>query len=247
MLYVAASNADFACLFVCTIHCDANRSTTMIIGYARVSTADQTLDMQTEALRKAGCEQIYSDVVARTGPRRDKTGAPELQHALQALRPNDTLVVWKLDRLTATMTELVRIIHELDKRNVTFVSLTEQFDTRTPNGKMMALLVGVFAGYEKELISQRTTEALRLARSRGRCGGRKPKLSEKQANMLGKLMSDRNANVADISKQFGIGRKSAYAYFNRWKGDNQAKAGGAIVSPIRSTESGTFPTTFGSV
>ena len=192
----------------------------MIIGYARVSTDDQSLDMQIDALKVAGCETIYKDVVARAGPRRDKTGAPELQHALQSLRPGDTFLIWKLDRLTATMTELIRIIHDLDARNVTFGSLTEQFDTRTPAGKMMALMVGIFAGYEKELISQRTTEALKLARSRGRCGGRKPKLTEKQAKMLGQLMSDRNAKVADICKQFGVGRKSAYKYFNQWKLSN---------------------------
>lgn len=204
----------------------------MLIGYARVSTTEQSIEMQTDALTAAGCERVYSDVVARSGPRRDKTGAPGLQQALSALREGDTLVVWKLDRLTATMTELVRIIDDLNRQQISFVSLTENLDTRSPAGKAMTMMVGVFAGYEKDLVSQRTTEALKLARARGRCGGRRKLLSAKQANMLGQLMSDRNSKVAEIAKQFGVGRKTAYKYAKEWSekntGDNQARTGAQI-------------------
>lgn len=141
----------------------------MIIGYARVSTQDQSIDLQTDALRAAGCEEVFSEKC--TGKQRER---PELQTCLRMLRKNDVLVVWKLDRLARSLKDLVEIISELDAKHVGFRSITEAIDTTTAGGKLVFHIFGALAEFEHTLIRERTLAGLAAARARGRKGGRKP-------------------------------------------------------------------------
>jgi DNA invertase Pin-like site-specific DNA recombinase len=146
-----------------------------LVGYARVSTADQSLDLQITALKKAGCMKIFTDVAS--GKRGDRPGLEELTHFLRA---GDTLIVWKLDRLGRSLQHLIEIVNELRERGVTFCSLSERIDTDTAAGRMFFQLVGTFAEYERELIRERTNAGLAVARARGRKGGRKHVLDSKK-------------------------------------------------------------------
>lgn len=139
----------------------------MRIGYARVSTADQSLDMQVSALEGAGCERIYREQAS--GRRADR---PELERMLAFLREGDTLVVWKLDRLGRSVRQLVDLIVDLDEQGIGFESLTESFDTSTPMGRCMVNICAAFAQMEADLIRERTVAGLEEARRAGRTGGR---------------------------------------------------------------------------
>jgi DNA invertase Pin-like site-specific DNA recombinase len=142
-----------------------------MLGYARISTSGQSLDPQLDALKAAGCYQIYQEMAS--GGRKER---PELQACLKALRPGDTLVVWKLDRLGRSLPELVRLATELGERGVVLKSLTENLDFSTPTGKLMFGFFALLADFERDLIRERTMAGLATARERGRKGGRKPKL-----------------------------------------------------------------------
>jgi DNA invertase Pin-like site-specific DNA recombinase len=138
------------------------------IGYARKSKDEQDLALQVDALKRAGCEKVYVEQVSRAGPRREKKGAAELEHALMALRPGDTLVVWRLDRLAGSVSELIRIVtKELRDRGAQFESLTEKIDTSTAAGNMFFQVTAVFAEYERNVLIERTHAGLRAARARG--------------------------------------------------------------------------------
>ena len=146
----------------------------MIIGYARVSTHDQNLDSQLDALQKADCEQIFQEKI--TGKTKDR---PELISCLKALRKGDVLVVWKLDRLARSLKDLVEIITDLNQREIGFKSLTEAIDTTSATGRLVFHIFGALAEFEHSLIRERTIAGLDAARARGRKGGRKPSMSEK--------------------------------------------------------------------
>src|SRR3954468_10749744 len=139
----------------------------MLIGYARISTDDQNLDLQRDALTKAGCEQIYTDRVSGT-----KATRPGLREALSHLRSGDTLVVWRLDRLGRSLRHLIDTITDLQQRDVGFRSLQEQIDTTMPGGKLIFHIFGALAEFERDLIRQRTLAGLAAARARGHAGGR---------------------------------------------------------------------------
>src|SRR3954453_7292068 len=181
--------------------------TNMLIGYARVSTDDQNLDLQRDALNKAGCEQIFTDTVSGTKARR-----PGLEDALSHLRAGDTLVVWRLDRLGRSLRHLIDTVTDLEVRGVGFKSLQESIDTTTSGGKLVFHIFGALAEFEREIIRERTNAGLQAARARGRNGGRPKKPSAKQIQMLQHLAADKKHTVAEICKTLGIGRTAFYRY-----------------------------------
>ena len=145
----------------------------MLIGYARVSTEDQNLDLQIDDLKKAGCEKVYQEKVSGSKERR-----AELEEALSYVRKGDTLVVWKLDRLGRSLRNLINIINKLQENDIQFKTLREGFDTSTSGGKLIFHVFGALAEFEREVIQERTKAGLRAARARGRLGGRPKKLTK---------------------------------------------------------------------
>jgi DNA invertase Pin-like site-specific DNA recombinase len=176
-----------------------------LLGYARVSTDDQNLDLQVDALTKAGCYRIFPDKVSGA-----KTDRPELARLLDQIRPGDTLVVWRLDRLGRSLPHLVSTVNELADRGVKFASLTEGFDTGTPGGELVFHIFAALAQFERRLIQERTRAGLAAARARGRVGGRRRKLTELQARMAREMYDSRKHTVADIARTFGVTRPTIY-------------------------------------
>jgi DNA invertase Pin-like site-specific DNA recombinase len=181
----------------------------MLIGYARVSTHDQTLDLQTDALRRAGCERIFTDTTSGA-----KAERPGLQEALSHLRPHDTLVVWRLDRLGRTLRHLIATITGLSDQGVGFRSLQEHMDTTTPGGKLIFHIFGSLAEFEREVIRERTNAGLAAARARGRHGGRPTiqSLDPKKVALARKLYAERSLPVQEICSTLHIGRSTLYRY-----------------------------------
>lgn len=177
----------------------------MNIGYARVSTEDQSLDLQLDALKAHGCGQTYEEHASGQTAAR-----PELESALKALRTGDSLVVWRLDRLGRNLADLVRIVTELEGRGVGLVSLTEQINTGSPSGKLVFHLFAALAEFERNLIRERTIAGLKAARARGKSSGRPAKITGSDLKMARSLMADRNNDVGDIAKRFGVHRSTLY-------------------------------------
>lgn len=181
----------------------------MKIGYARVSTLDQNLDLQRDALLAAGCERIFEE--KKSG--KAGTIRPEFFSAMQFLRPDDVLVVWKLDRLGRSLTEMMRTIDSLRRRGVRFQSLTEHFDSETAHGRFALQMHGAMAEYFLDLNRERTLEGLKAAIARGRKGGRPRKLSEADLVAARALLDAGTMSVADIAKRLGVSRTRFYDYF----------------------------------
>jgi DNA invertase Pin-like site-specific DNA recombinase len=179
----------------------------MEIGYARVSKYEQHLDLQLAALKDAGCKEIYTDKISTR-----KETRPALVQALSHLRPGDTFIVWRLDRLGRSLRELIDIVNTLQERGVEFKSLTEAIDTTTSSGKLTFHIFASLAEFERELIRERTNAGLAAARARGKSGGRPKVLTQKQIAMLNQLAKDPNNTVTDICKTLGIGRTTYYRY-----------------------------------
>jgi DNA invertase Pin-like site-specific DNA recombinase len=179
----------------------------MLIGYARVSTLDQTLALQQDALTQAGCEQIYTDTAS--GIRTDRPG---LAQALSHLRPGDTLVVWRLDRLGRSLGHLIDTIKDLQGRGIHFKSLQEQLDTGTSGGKLVFHVFGALAEFERDLVRERTLAGLAAARARGRLGGRPRTLSPRKVELLRTLAADKRNSVTEICQTLGISRTTFYRY-----------------------------------
>src|SRR5690349_21158711 len=178
----------------------------MDIGYARVSTGEQTLDLQLDALHKAGCGKIYQEMAS--GAKADR---PVLDEALRYLRAGDTLVVWRLDRLGRSLKHLIAVVAELAERGIGFKSLTEQIDTTTSGGKLVFHVFGALAEFERELIQERTHAGLAAARARGRVGGRPKKLAEpKQLALARALYDGGQTDIATICRTLGISRATLY-------------------------------------
>lgn len=177
------------------------------IGYARVSTDDLYLDMQRDALAQAGCGVIYEE--AASGK---KAARPELEQCRKALRPGDTLVVWRLDRLGRSLPDLVQIVADLEQCGVQFESLTEQIETGSAAGKLQIHVFAALAEFERGLIRERTRAGLAAARARGRVGGRKPKLDEKQVREIKALLRDPGMQVTDVARRYGVSRTTLYKY-----------------------------------
>ena len=179
----------------------------MLIGYARVSTDDQRLDLQLDALEQAGCEAIFKDVISGA-----KSERPGLQDAFSHLRKGDKLVVWKLDRLGRSLGHLIGTMNALDQRGVGFQSLQESIDTTTSGGKLIFHLFGALAEFERDLIRDRTQASLTAARARGRSGGRPKAMNAKQIAMAKSLRADPNNSVQDICDTLGVSRSTLYRY-----------------------------------
>lgn len=179
----------------------------MQIGYARVSTIDQNLDLQIDALEKAGCEKIFTDT--SSGILDARKG---LTDALEFLRAGDSLVVWKLDRLGRSLKNLIETINQLQAKDIGFISLQEKVDTTTSGGKLIFHVFGALAEFERELIRERTRAGLAAARARGRLGGRPRKLSAQQIEMAQKLIKDPNTSIKEICQVLKISRATLYRY-----------------------------------
>jgi len=180
----------------------------LLLGYARVSTDDQTTALQADALGKAGCSRIYTDKASG----KSTAARPQLEECLADLREGDTLVVWRLDRLGRSVLDLARIVGELEHRGVSFRSLTENIDTSTASGKLMFHMLASIAEFERNLIQERTQAGLAAARARGRVGGRKPKLDAKQIRHIKTLLRDPNTSVAELAKDYGVSRTTIYKH-----------------------------------
>ena len=181
----------------------------MLIGYARVSTDEQNLNLQRDALQKAGCEQIFTDTVSGTKAKR-----LGLEQALSHLRAGDTLIVWRLDRLGRSLRHLIDTVTDLQEGGIGFKSLTESIDTTTSGGKLVFHIFGALAEFEREIIRERTKAGLTAARARGKSGGRPKALTEKQVQMLRNLAADPNNSIDDICQTLGIGRTTYYRYID---------------------------------
>ncbi|MEX7647330.1 recombinase family protein [Klebsiella pneumoniae] len=179
----------------------------MLIGYARVSTGDQNLDLQKNALVRAECEQIFEDTASGKNSRR-----PGLRRAIRRLKPGDSLVVWKLDRLGRSVRDLITLVSELQDRGIHFRSLTDSIDTSTPAGRFFFHVMSALAEMERELIVERTRAGLAAAREQGRIGGRRRVMTtevvERCRRMLG--TGPTRQQVADV---IGVGVKTIYKYF----------------------------------
>lgn len=182
----------------------------MIIGYARVSTKDQNLDLQIEALKKAGCEKIFKEKIS--GALKER---PELDAMISQLRVGDTIVVWKLDRLGRSLKNIIDLVLDFNQKQVVVKGLTDGVDTSTSNGRLFLNIMASLAEYEKELIRERTNAGLSAARARGRLGGRPKGLKAETVSKLKvirTLISAKDSNYEEIYTSLGISRANFYRY-----------------------------------
>lgn len=178
----------------------------MLIGYARVSTVEQNLDLQHEALTRANCEKVFEDKLS--GMKQERPG---LAKAMEVLRSGDTLVVWKLDRLGRSVKQLVDLVGELQKQGIQFKSLTDAIDTGTPSGRFFFHVMASLAEMERDLIVERTRAGLDLARQRGRKGGRKPKMTASKIEAAKRLLAS-GVGPTDVARDLGVSIPTLY----RW-------------------------------
>jgi DNA invertase Pin-like site-specific DNA recombinase len=171
----------------------------MRIGYARVSTQDQDNQAQITALQQAGCERIFQEKAS--GGRWDR---PELQRLMDHLRSGDVVTVYKLDRLSRSLKDLLLTLEKIELVGASFLSLTEAIDTGTPAGRMMMQIVGSFAEFEREMLRERTRHGLEAARKEGRVGGRKPKLTPQQEKEVVAMVSSGQKTGADAARLFRV-------------------------------------------
>lgn len=173
----------------------------MKIGYIRVSTDEQLTHLQEDALNEYGCEKLYIDKISGKGTKR-----PKLEMLLDALRPGDVLVVWRLDRLGRSLKDLLGLMESFKKQGVQFVSLQENIDTTNAMGELVFHLFASIAQFERQLISERTKAGIKAARARGRKGGRKPVLTKKQAQLAHSMLNDPSVTKVDVAKHFEVSR-----------------------------------------
>lgn len=179
----------------------------MLIGYARVSTQDQNLELQKDALEKSGCVKIFTDIASGV-----KTKRNGLEEALAYLREEDILVVWKLDRLGRSLKHLIEVVNALSERNIGFQSLQEDIDTTTSGGKLIFHIFASLAEFERDIIRERTNAGLKAARARGRVGGRPKVMDSKKISMAKTLHNDTNNSINDICKTLNVSRATLYRY-----------------------------------
>src|SRR5512147_2729050 len=177
----------------------------MLIGCARVSTSEQNLHLQQDALKAAGCEECFTDTASGA-----KSERPGLRAALSTCRAGDTVVVWKLDRLGRSLTDLVETIQSRSQRGVGFRSLQEQLDTASSGGKLIFHIFASLAEFERDLIRERTHAGLAAARARGRKGGRPRALDARKAAIAQALYNDKTNAIADICRTLRISRATLY-------------------------------------
>lgn len=171
----------------------------MLIGYARVSTNEQDTTTQVAALKAAGCERIFREKAS--GGRWER---PELHKLLEQLRKGDVLVVWKLDRLSRSLRDVLTLMERIQEAKAGFRSLTEAIDTTTPAGRMMMQMVGSFAEFERAILRERTKAGLESARKQGRIGGRRPKLLPQQQTEIVRMVIKGKQTAADAARLFNV-------------------------------------------
>jgi DNA invertase Pin-like site-specific DNA recombinase len=177
----------------------------MLVGYARVSTHDQTLHLQQDALKKAEWSKIFTDTAS--GAKAERKG---LDEALHYVRSGDTLVVWRLDRLGRSLPHLITTMTALEERGIGFKSLTENIDTTTSGGKLIFHIFGALAEFERNLIRERTTAGLMAARARGRTGGRPKALRDKRLSIAQALYNNKENSIAEICRTLKISKATLY-------------------------------------
>lgn len=182
----------------------------MLVGYARISTADQSLNLQEDALKRAGCERVFKDTAS--GSKSERTG---LKAALEFVREGDVLVVWRLDRLGRSLPHLLETVGGLESRKIGFKSLSESLDTTSSGGKFFFQVFGALAEFERNLIRERTQAGLKSARARGRFGGRPRTLDPQKADLARKLYNERVHTVKEIARMVGISKPGLYHYLKR--------------------------------
>lgn len=186
---------------------------TMLVGYARVSTQDQSPALQEDALRTAGCERVF--VEKASGAQRDR---PELKAALEYTRAGDTLVVWKLDRLARSMKQLIDTVEGLAEQGIGFRSLTETIDTTTAGGQLIFHVFAALSQFERSIIRERTSAGLQAARARGRTGGRPPALTQDDHAAALALLRDRDIPIKEVARRLGISTATLYQHFPGGRG-----------------------------
>jgi DNA invertase Pin-like site-specific DNA recombinase len=179
----------------------------MLIGYARVSTVDQNLGLQRNALTEAGCTRLFTEQLSGA-----VTDRPELQQALQFARSGDTLVVWKLDRLARSVKQLIDTVEKLRTRGIGFRSLTEALDTTTAQGPLVFHMFSALAEFERSLILERTQGGLAAARRRGLTGGRSPKLSAEDIEVAKTMLANPDIGVTNIAHRLGVSPATLYRH-----------------------------------
>ena len=179
----------------------------MLIGYMRVSTGEQNLDLQRDELESAGCERIYDDVCSDRATER-----PGLARALEIARTGDALVVWKLDRIGRSLAHVVGLVGDLQKRGIGLKVLTGDVDTTTTTGRLVFGIFATLAEFERDLIHERTMAGLAAARARGRAGGRPRVMTRKKLKAAMAMMSDRDNAARDVAAELGVSLSTLYAY-----------------------------------
>lgn len=186
--------------------------TSQRFGYLRVSTDQQVLDAQLDALQKAGVDEIFSEKMTGTVAKR-----PELEKLWGKLRSGDTIVITRLDRLGRSTKDLLNLLSDLDERDVGLEVIEQNIDTKSPEGRLFFTMVAAFATFEAELLRARTREGLASARARGRVGGRPEKLPLEKKKAIAKLYSDQQFSVREIAEMYGVSRGTVYRYVERLK------------------------------
>lgn len=190
----------------------------VLMGYARVSTTDQDASLQIDALTEAGCYRIFTDQISgATGQR------PQLDSLMDQIRPEDTLVVWRLDRLGRSLRHLIDSLTELEEMGVGFRSLSESIDTTSPGGRLVFHVFGALAEFERELLSERTKAGLAAARARGRLGGRPALLTADQVAEANRMYERQDMTVSRIGEVLGVSRATIYRALNRPPGGSTSR------------------------
>jgi DNA invertase Pin-like site-specific DNA recombinase len=181
----------------------------MLLGYARVSTDDQNLDLQRDALNGAGCERLFEDRLSAV-----RADRPGLKLLLEVARSGDTVIVWRLDRLARSLKDLISLVERLEASGIGLKSLRELIDTTSSGGKLVFHLFGALAEFERTLIRERTRAGLAAARARGRKGGRPKLLDVDQRALALRLYQERQHPIADICRMMGISKSTLYSYLD---------------------------------
>lgn len=192
----------------------------MLVGYARVSTQDQSSILQLDALAEAGCERVFTEKAS--GAQRER---PKLADALNYMRPSDTLVIWKLDRLARSLKQLIETVDALSARDIGLRSLTEAIDTTTAGGRLVFHIFGALAEFERGVIRERTRAGLDAARARGRVGGRPPALSAEDLAVAQALLRDPAITVEQAAKRLGVASSTLYRHIPGGRGGLQDRSG----------------------
>ena len=208
----------------------------VLIGYMRVSTADQSLDLQRDALEKAGCERIYDDVCSGRATER-----PGLARALDVARAGDALAVWKLDRIGRSLPHIVQLVSDLRARDVGLKVLTGEIDTTSSTGRLVFGIFATLAEFERDLIHERTLAGLAAARARGRMGGRPRMMTRAKLKTAMAMMADRDNAARDIATVLGVSLSTLYAYVDskgqprlrarKLLGNGRASQSGSLLAP----------------